>query len=170
MNEMDARVAELLKKRQNGMLSDADKVELESLISQREDIIIKYRLEEETGSGFEQIAMGVESAIARAKARNPFAETDISIYEDALKAGAEGMAAYNQQLNERYDAEYALIAAMETAWPKRMRLRNLMRATMPTVSLRRRNTRPFCKRQRRNFLAVRRCSRQRRRSRTCANC
>lgn len=125
LNEMDARVAELLKKRQNGMLSDADKVELESLISQREDIIIKYRLEEETGSGFEQIAVGVESAIARAKARNPFAETDISIYEDALKAGAEGMAAYNQQLNERYDAEYALISAMEDGAAKEKALAEL---------------------------------------------
>ena len=115
LDKLDERVAELLKNKQNGLFSEADKAELEDLIEQREAIVVKYRLEEDTGSGFDQIAMGVEAAIARAKAENEGKGdgTDIGIYEDALKAGAEGMAAYNKELADRYDAEYAIISAME---------------------------------------------------------
>lgn len=124
LNQLDSEVESLLNKKQNGLLSEDDKVRLEDLVEQREAIIVKYKLEEET-NGFEQIATGVEAAIERARVQNPESTGDISIYEDAFKAGAEGMKAYNQQLNERYDAEYAIIAAMEDGAAKSAALEEL---------------------------------------------
>ena len=112
LDQMDAEIERLLKKRQNGHLSDKDKIRLQELIDTREAIEVKYHLTPEETGGFETIAQKVEAEVARAQARGK-TDADTSVYENAVKAAAEGMAAINAQIDERYDKEYGLIQLIE---------------------------------------------------------
>lgn len=109
---MDAEIERLLKKRQNGHLSNKDKIRLQELIDTREAIEVKYHLTPEETGGFQTIVQKVEAEVARAQARGK-TDADTSVYENAVKAAAEGMAAINAQIDERYDKEYGLIQLME---------------------------------------------------------
>ena len=75
---------------------------------------MKYRLTPEETDGFSTIAQKVEAEVARAQARGK-TDADVTVYENAVKAAAEGMAAINQQIDERYDNEYALIQLIEVS-------------------------------------------------------
>ena len=121
LDQMDAEIERLLKKRQNGHLSDKDKIRLQELIDTREAIEVKYHLTPEETGGFETIAQKVEAEVARAQARGK-TDADTSVYENAVKAAAEGMAAINQQIDERYDKEYALIQLIEDSTEKQAAL------------------------------------------------
>ena len=50
--------------------------------------------------------------MARAQARGQ-SGADVSVYENAVKAAAEGMAAVNTELDAQYDKEYAVISSSE---------------------------------------------------------
>ena len=50
--------------------------------------------------------------MARAQARGQ-SGADVSVYENAVKAAAEGMAAVNTELDAQYDKEYAVIQLIE---------------------------------------------------------
>ena len=78
------------------------KIRLQELIDTREAIEVKYHLTREETDGFKTIAQKVEAEVARAQARGKN-DADTSVYENAVKAAAEGMAAINDQINERYD-------------------------------------------------------------------
>ena len=108
LDQMDAEISRLLKKRQNGYFSEKDKIRLQELIDTREAIEVKYHLTPEDTGGFSTIAQKVEAEVARAQARGK-TDADVTVYENAVKAAAEGMTAINAQIDERYDKEYGLI-------------------------------------------------------------
>lgn len=62
--------------------------------------------------------------MARAQARGK-TDADTSAYENAVKAAAEGMAAINAQIDERYDKEYGLIQLMEDETERQKALEDL---------------------------------------------
>ena len=121
---MDAEIERLLKKRQNGFLTEKEKIRLQELIDTREVIEIKYHLTPEETGGFETIAQKVEAEVARAQARGK-TDADTPVYENAVKAAAEGMAAINAQIDERYDKEYALIQLIEDETERQKALEDL---------------------------------------------
>ena len=109
---MDAEIERLLKKRQNGFLTEKEKIRLQELIDTREAIEIKYHLTPEDVDGFDTIRQKLEAEVARAQARGK-QDADVTVYENAPVAAAEGFAAVNQQIDAQYDKEYALIQLME---------------------------------------------------------
>lgn len=111
LDSVDARVEELLKKRQESFLNDEDIAELNGLIKDRYDIQVKYKLVEETSSGFDKIQDGVDSAIARAQSKGE--KVYAEVYQDALVAAAEGYAALNSAIDTEYDERYALVKLMD---------------------------------------------------------
>ncbi len=124
LDQMDAEISRLLKKRQNGYFSEKDKIRLQELIDTREAIEVKYHLTPEDTDGFSTIAQKVEAEVARAQARGK-TDADTTVYENAVKAAAEGMVAINQQIDERYDKEYALIQLIEDSTEKQAALDEL---------------------------------------------
>ena len=112
LDSLDAEIESLLKKRQNGYFSESDQIRLQELIDTREAIEIKYNLTPADTDGFEGIAQKVEAEVARAQARGQ-SGADVSVYENAVKAAAEGMAAVNAELDAQYDKEYAVIQLIE---------------------------------------------------------
>ena len=108
LDAMDAEISRLLNKRQNGYFSDKDKIRLQELIDAREAIEVKYHLSAADTDGFEQIGQKLQAEIARAQAAGK-PDADVTVYENAVKAAAEGMGAINTQLAEQYDKEFALI-------------------------------------------------------------
>lgn len=111
LDAMDKEIAKLLKKRQNKMLTEKDKIRLQELIDTREAIEVKYHLSAADTDGFDTIRNKVEAEIARAEARGQ--EVSTTVYENAMVATAEGMAAVNSSLDAQYDKEYALIQLIE---------------------------------------------------------
>lgn len=111
LDAMDKEIAKLLKKRQNKMLTEKDKIRLQELIDTREAIEVKYHLSAADTDGFDTIRNKVEAEIARAEARGQ--EVSSTVYENAMVAAAEGMAAVNSSLDAQYDKEYALIQMIE---------------------------------------------------------
>ena len=112
LDSLDAEIEALLKKRQNGYFSEDDQIRLQELIDTREAIEIKYNLTPADTDGFEGIAQEVEAEVARAQARGQ-SGADVSVYENAVKAAAEGMAAVNAELDAQYDKEYAVVQLIE---------------------------------------------------------
>ena len=111
LESMDKEIARLLKKKQNRKLSERDKVRLQELIDTREAIEVKYHLSAADTDGFDTIRNKVEAEVARAEARGQ--EVSATVYENAMVAAAEGMAAVNSSLDAQYDKEYALIQLIE---------------------------------------------------------
>lgn len=112
LDQMDTEIERLLKKRQNGFLTEKEKIRLQELIDTREAIEIKYHLTPEDVDGFDTIRQKLEAEVARAQARGK-QDADVTVYENALVAAAEGLAAVNQQIDTQYDKEYALIQLIE---------------------------------------------------------
>ncbi len=112
LDSLDSEIESLLKKRQNGYFSESDRIRLQELIDTREAIEIKYNLTPADTDGFESISQKVEAEVARAQARGQ-SGADVSVYENAVKAAAEGMAAVNAELDAQYDKEYAVIQLIE---------------------------------------------------------
>ena len=114
LDSMDKEIGRLLKKRQSRNFTDADRIRLQELVDARDAIAVKYKLVPEGGSeteGFETIRKKVNAEIARAQARGQEVSNDV--YENAVVASAEGLAALNAELDEQYDAEYAVIQLMD---------------------------------------------------------
>ena len=133
LDSLDAEIESLLKKRQNGYFSESDQIRLQELIDTREAIEIKYNLTPADTDGFEGIAQKVEAEVARAQARGQ-SDADVSVYENAVKAAAEGMAAVNAELDAQYDKEYAVIQLIEDSAERQSALDALKPATMRTAS------------------------------------
>ena len=108
LDSLDSEIESLLKKRQNGYFSESDQIRLQELIDTREAIEIKYNLTPADTDGFEGIAQKVEAEVARAQARGQ-SGADVSVYENAVKAAAEGMATVNAELDAQYDKEWLLL-------------------------------------------------------------
>ena len=113
LDSLDTELAALLKKRQNGTLSESDQIKLQELIDTREAIEIKYDLTPaDDADGFDEITQKVQAEIARAQARGQ-SDADVTVYENAVKAAAEGMAAVNAEIDAQYDKEYAVLQLIE---------------------------------------------------------
>lgn len=124
LDQMDTEIERLLKKRQNGFLTEKEKIRLQELIDTREAIEIKYHLTQEDVDGFDTIQQKLEAEVARAQARGK-QDADVSVYENAVTAAAEGMAAINAQIDERYDKEYGLIQLIEDETERQKALEDL---------------------------------------------
>ena len=124
LDQMDAEIERLLKKRQNGFLTEKEKIRLQELIDTREAIEIKYHLTPEDVDGFDTIRQKLEAEVARAQARGK-QDADVTVYENALVAAAEGLAAVNQQIDTQYDKEYALIQLIEDSTERQAALEQL---------------------------------------------
>ena len=124
LDQMDTEIERLLKKRQNGFLTEKEKIRLQELIDTREAIEIKYHLTQEDVDGFDTIRQKLEAEVARAQARGK-QDADVSVYENAVTAAAEGMAAINAQIDERYDKEYGLIQLIEDETERQKALEDL---------------------------------------------
>lgn len=124
LDALDQEIERLLKKRQNGYFSESDQIRLQELIDTREGIVIKYHLTPAETDGFETIAQKVEAEVARAHARGQ-SNADVSVYENAMVAAAEGMAAINAQIDAQYDKEYGLIMLIEDATERQAALDEL---------------------------------------------
>ena len=111
LDAMDKEITRLLKKRQSKNFTEKDKIRLQELIDTREAIEVKYHLSAADTDGFDTIRNKVEAEIARAEARGQ--EVSATVYENAMVAAAEGMAAVNASLDQQYDQEYALIQLIE---------------------------------------------------------
>ena len=125
LDSMDREISALLKKRQNGYLTGDEKVRLQELIDNREAIIIRYKLQPDSETeGFQTILDKVEAEVARAQARGK-QDADVSVYQNAIVAAAQGMATLNSQIDAQYDSEYALIQLMEEGAEKQAALASL---------------------------------------------
>lgn len=112
LDAMDAEIARLLKKRQNGYFSEKDKIRLQELIDTREAIEVKYHLSPADADGFDTIRQKLDAEVARAQARGK-PDADVTVYENAVVAAAQGLAAMNSEIDAQYDKEYALIQLIE---------------------------------------------------------
>ena len=112
LDAMDAEITRLLKKRQNGYFSEKDKIRLQELIDTREAIEVKYHLSPTDADGFDTIRQKLDAEVARAQARGK-PDADVTVYENAVVAAAQGLAAINSEIDAQYDKEYALIQLIE---------------------------------------------------------
>ncbi|MEG0512827.1 MAG: phage tail tape measure protein [Clostridia bacterium] len=117
LDQLNAEIERLLKKRQSKNFTEKDKVKLQELIDTREAIEVKYKLTPADVDGFETIRQKLEAEVARAKARGQ-SDADVTIYENAMVAAAQGMSAVNTALDEQYDKQFALIQIMENGAEK----------------------------------------------------
>lgn len=112
LNEYDAEVARLLKYRQNYWIQRSEWEYLQGMVDNLGALEVKYRLTEFDTDGFDTIAKKVEAAVSRAQATGK-ADADVSVYENAVVAAAEGHAAINAELDAQYDAQYDIIRQMD---------------------------------------------------------
>ena len=118
LDAIDKEVEAILKKKQNGLLTDDDKARLQQLMDQREAIRIKYKLVADTEGGFGDIVSGVEAALSRGA-------NNADVFSDAFAAATQGMGAFIGSLNAEYDARYKVISAMEDGEEKEKALAEL---------------------------------------------
>lgn len=112
LNSMDKEIEKLLNNRRNRKFSEKDQIRLNELIDQREAIVVKYRLEEETGkSGYQAILDQLNKDEAKAAATGTTVTTER--YGEALKATAEGFKTVRAELDAWYDAEYDVVQLIE---------------------------------------------------------
>ena len=124
LDTLDAEIERLLKKRQSRNFTDGDKIRLQELIDTREAIEVKYNLTPADTGGFAAIEQKLAAEVARAQAQGKEG-ADVSVYENALVAAAEGMAAINGELATQYEKEYALIQLMTDSGEKQIALDTL---------------------------------------------
>ena len=118
LDAIDAEVESILKKKQNGYLSDDETARLQTLIDQRESIRVKYHLVADSEGAFEQIVDGVDAAVSRGANK-------AAVFTDAYAAATQGLGAYIDSLNAEYDARYKVISAMEDSEEKERQLGEL---------------------------------------------
>ena len=111
LDAWDKEVADLLAKRQNGMLSAKDQARLDEVIKLRAELELEYGGGAQ--SGYEKIIGGMQAEIDRMLARGQGTNADPSLYADTLMGLAEGRKAYNEALDASYDSQHAQIMAIE---------------------------------------------------------
>ena len=120
LDEIDAAVEKLLKKKQNGLLSEDEIANLQSLFDEREAIQIKYQLKPDSANGnaFEQIQTNIDSALSRGA-------KGTDVWADAYAAATQGLEQYNQAIQQEYDRQYAVIQLMENDGERKQALQSL---------------------------------------------
>jgi len=118
LDAIDAEVESILKKKQNGYLSDDETARLQALMDQREAIQVKYHLVADSEGAFGQIVDGVNAAMSRGA-------DGAATYTDAFAAATQGLGSFVDSLNSEYDARYKVISAMEDGAEKERQLGEL---------------------------------------------
>lgn len=111
LESYDKEVAALLKKRQNGYLTDKETARLDEVIQLRAQLQLEYGGEDLDGYG--QILQGMQAEIDRMTARGMGENADPTLYADTLNALADGRQAYNDALDASYNAQHAQIMAIQ---------------------------------------------------------
>lgn len=109
LDSYDEEIETLLKKRQNGFLTESDQKRLNEVIQLRAELQIEYGGEAQTA--YDQVVEGMQAEIDRMHALGQ--DVDATVYGDTLNALAEGRKAYNDSLTESYNAQHAQIMAIE---------------------------------------------------------
>lgn len=109
LDAWDEEIEALLKKKQNGTLTEDDQARLGKVIKLRAELQLEYS--EGSTEGYEGVIQGLQAEISRTLASG--GEVSMDVYGDALNALAEGRQAYNDSLDQSYDAQYAEIMAIE---------------------------------------------------------
>ena len=130
LNNMNEEVAKLLKKRQNGYLTEKEKLRLDELIDTRQKIMIKYDLVPAEGEeGYKNILKQVKAEESRQRIeQGEKFKTDLSLYGDGLLAAAQGYKAIREQHQADYDTQYKLIDQIEDEAKKTKALAELQDA------------------------------------------
>lgn len=130
LNNMNEEVAKLLKKRQNGYLTQKEKLRLDELIDTRQKIMIKYDLVPAEGEeGYKNILKQVKAEESRQRLeQGEKFKTDLSLYGDGLLAAAQGYKAIREQHQADYDTQYKLIDQIEDEAKKTKALAELQDA------------------------------------------
>ena len=118
LDAIDAEVQQILKRKQNGYLSDDETARLQALMDQREAIQVKYHLVADSEGAFGQIVDGVNAAMSRGA-------DGAATYTDAFAAATQGLGSFIDSLNAEYDARYKVISAMEDGAEKECQLGEL---------------------------------------------
>lgn len=111
LDAWDAEIDALLKKRQNGLLSQEDQARLDEVIKLRAELELEYG--DGSVDGYDKILEGMQADIDRMLARGQGDNADPTLYADTLNALADGRQAYNEALDASYDAQHAQIMAIE---------------------------------------------------------
>ena len=106
----DDEVAALLKKRQNGYLTEEEQARLKEILEKRSEIELKYSFAD-ASDGYDKIVTGMQAAVERARANGGDASSEV--YGNAMNALVEGRRAYLEAVDQSYDAEYAQIQLIE---------------------------------------------------------
>jgi TP901 family phage tail tape measure protein len=134
LDAYDKEVERLLKKRQNGFLTEEEQARLGEIVQLRAQIKLTYVTGE--GGAYDSIRGGVEAEKARLEAeaggQNPVIGVDL--YTDALKAGAEGYQAQVDALNASYDEQYAAVKAISDADQRDAALKELNARHMESLN------------------------------------
>ena len=120
LDAYDREVESLLKKRQNGLLTDDEKARLGEVLEARAELKLKY---EPDTDGYQQIVTQMQAELERLRASGE--GSDPTLLGDTMNALAEGRKAYNDALNQSYDAEYANIQAIEDEGARQQALMDL---------------------------------------------
>ena len=107
LDNLDAAVAELLKKRQNGLFTDEDLKTLQDAMDKRQAIVIKYRLEEDSAQGYDAILQGIKDEERRAQLEKR--DVSMQVYDEAALAAAQGHAAIVDDLEKQYDIQASIL-------------------------------------------------------------
>lgn len=118
LDELDAQVEALLKKRQNGFLTDDEISALQTMLDERGAIEVKYHLVEDQTGGFNEIVQGVEAAMSRGADAG-------DVLSDAFASASQGIQAFNDALNAEYDAQYRIISMLDDGSEKQAALSQL---------------------------------------------
>ena len=109
LQSYDEEVEALLKKWQNGSLTEKDQIRMGELAQLRAELQIEYG--DDNQSPFGRVTEGLRAELDRTLAMG--AQIDTSIYGDTLNALARGHQAYMESINQNYDAQHAQIMALE---------------------------------------------------------
>lgn len=121
LDAWDKEVGDLLKKRQNGFITDEEQARLNSILKARQALKLKYSLEPE--GGYEKIVKGLQSGIERARASGE--PVDKTLIGDTMNALAEGRKSYMDALDASYDAEYQQLSLIEDEEARQQALTDL---------------------------------------------
>ena len=112
LSKIEKEIERLVNKRKHTAYSTEEVERLQQLIDERGKILVKYGLVPADESGFDEIERQVNAEVARTQARGE-AGASIETYENAIVASSEGYGILIDQINQRYDEEFALISLME---------------------------------------------------------
>ena len=106
LDKIDKEYDRILKNARNRDFTEKELDRLQQLINQRQAIVIKYRLEEEsTDTGFDAIDRALEDVKRRAEILG--VDAPDTAYEDAAVAYMQGWSSYSEKLNAQFDTDWA---------------------------------------------------------------